>query len=227
MTPAPGGEARAERTPLPACATSDVWAHELRVVGCRGHTEGPQLASGTCGARCRSALRLSTEGSGCGFSSRATRVAKLGLAARPESRSRPRCYWSPARWVRASFVLGGVAQREGEQPQRSLLVHRQVFDRVDGVLYVAERGTCPEPLRDSVPVAGQNRQLLGPAQRRPPLCDPVAAVTRQRPVSSGTTDYHPDGEPDTRTSSGFRQLRGRDLPGKCAPFASRAPTKEE
>src|SRR4051794_36663464 len=66
-------------------------------------------------------------------------------------------------------LIAAVAKREREQPERGLLVHRQVGDLVDGQLDVAERLSRPYQLRDSVPVAGQGRPCLGTAHGGPPF----------------------------------------------------------
>src|SRR5215210_2821037 len=80
-----------------------------------------------------------------------------------------------------SLLLERLTQRKGKQPQRGLLVRRQVGDLVNGVFDVAKRLAQLDQLRDGVPVAGKRRPCVVLAHtRNPPLLGPVPAGDRPR-----------------------------------------------
>src|ERR671915_500933 len=60
-----------------------------------------------------------------------------------------------------------ITKGEREQPERGLLVRRQVGDLLDGVLDVAERLASPDQLCDHVAVAGKSRPEMSPAHGPP------------------------------------------------------------
>jgi hypothetical protein len=62
---------------------------------------------------------------------------------------------------RVQLLLNGIAEREGEQPERGLLVRGQLGELVDRVFDFAERLACLDLLQDCVPVAGPEPAFVG------------------------------------------------------------------